>query len=96
MNIFDRDAIKLKFKDTRYKFGWEHFIDKDHFDDICYGIGWNTEELVYIIVNPEKIEYKFSFAYNATYDQEKVIPFVEDFYIPKTIDEFKEFIKRGN
>ena len=91
--IYNIEKIKERFKNTIYSFGFEN-IEKFS-DYVCFGCGWSTMDLYSITVYSDKIEYEYSFARNSRGDKYKIVEgYTDDFYIPKTIKDFNDFLKK--
>ena len=93
---WNRKNIHERFKSTKYRLGYEHFYEKEGFDNICYGDGWGLNDLYMIQIDFDIITYKFSCATNARLDKIKVIPYIDDFPIFKKLTDFNNFLFKIN
>jgi len=90
---YDSQSIHKKFVKTIYKLGWEWKVERE---GICYGIGWSTEILRTILIEPNKITYEYrkaEFLGFPAIEKKKEIGYNDDFCIPLTVDNFDRYIE---
>jgi hypothetical protein len=92
---YNLNAIKERFKNTRYDFGYESTIDKYGYEAVCFGIGWNTMILKSITIKPDTIKYDYETVFRNSKPIVKEVPYTDDFYIPLTDEDFMDFIKQS-
>jgi hypothetical protein len=94
---FDSDNIKKRFSEfPDYEFGFEASKSVVGQNALCYGIGWNKNNLYMINVTEKGVVYAYCSMIEYTNDKIIAIPYKQDFFIPKNESEFLEFLAKQN